>query len=81
MRMSSQGPWIGMVGHQGVALFERIWRCALEKVSLEVGFEVSRAQGRPSVSLFFSLYYPKLLLQHLVSLCCHALCHDNGPNH
>lgn len=50
-----------MFGHQGVALLEREWKVCLclnrcgfgvGSVSLEVGFEASEAQARPSGSLF-----------------------------
>jgi len=44
-----------MFGHHGVALFERVRRCGLVggNVSLGVSFGVSKAQSRPSGSLFF----------------------------
>lgn len=39
-----------MLGHQGVALFERIGKCGLVGGSMSwwVDFEVSRTQARPS---------------------------------
>lgn len=50
-----------MLGHQGMALFERIRRCGLVRIglvggsmSLEVLFEVSRAQVRSSSSFLLS---------------------------
>ena len=46
-----------MLSQQGVASFERIRRCGIievdgGRVSLRVDFEVSKAEARPSGSLF-----------------------------
>ena len=75
-----------MLGHQGVELFERITRtgCGLVGVAMDlfekmchlhlgVGFKVSEAQSRPSVTLSsccLSIYIQNyhLLLQHHVCL-------------
>ena len=41
-------------GHQEVTLIEKIRICGLAEgnMSLEIGFEISRAQARPNVSLY-----------------------------
>ena len=54
-----------MLRHQGVELFEniiQIRRCGLDggRVSLRLGFEVSKAQARPSLSIPASCHVSSL---------------------
>jgi hypothetical protein len=77
-----------MFGHRRVAVFESIRRSGLDggSVFLEVDFEVSKAQARPSVSLFLLPTDPDVELSATSPTSCVPACHhvshhnDNGLN-
>ena len=79
-----------MLSHQEVALLEKDWGCGLVggSMSLRVGFEVSKAQASPRVSLSLfqlpvdlDIELTAIFLTPCLPLCHHGPHHnDDGPN-
>jgi hypothetical protein len=68
-----------MLGHHGVVLFERIKRCGLvgRSMSLGVGFEVSNAYAKSSLSLCLWIRAQLSATHQFLLTCHHAPHHDD----
>lgn len=81
MRIASIGSSILMLGHQGMALFDRRRRYGLveRSKSLGVDVETSRAQALLSGSLFLVPEDPAIELSATLSVPCLPACHYAPP--